>query len=67
MAAPPIPWLPPGRLILLAALVGLLGDYLSSYLYFQGLVYLTAQFKRLILDTCPVFVMISAQSSRADG
>ena len=50
--------LPTGRLVLLAALVGLLGYYLSSYLDFQGLVYLTAQFERLILYTYPVFVMI---------
>ena len=50
--------LPTGRLVLFAALVGLLGYYLSSYLDFQGLVYLTAQFERLILYTYPVFVMI---------
>jgi drug/metabolite transporter (DMT)-like permease len=50
--------LPTGRLTLFAALVGLLGYYLSSYLDFQGLVYLTAQFERLILYTYPVFVMI---------
>jgi drug/metabolite transporter (DMT)-like permease len=50
--------LPAGRLVLLAATVGLLGYYLSSYLDFQGLVYLSAQFERLILYTYPVFVMI---------
>jgi drug/metabolite transporter (DMT)-like permease len=50
--------LPAGRLVLLACLVGLLGYYLSSYLDFQGLVYLSAQFERLILYTYPVFVMI---------
>jgi drug/metabolite transporter (DMT)-like permease len=50
--------LPTPREVLLAALVGLLGYYLSSYLDFQGLVYLTAQFERLILYTYPVFVMI---------
>ena len=50
--------LPAARLVLLAALVGLLGYYLSSYLDFQGLVYLSAQFERLILYTYPVFVMI---------
>ena len=50
--------LPTGRLVMFASLVGLLGYYLSSYLDFQGLVYLTAQFERLILYTYPVFVMI---------
>jgi drug/metabolite transporter (DMT)-like permease len=50
--------LPTAREIILAALVGLLGYYLASYLDFQGLVYLTAQFERLILYTYPVFVMI---------
>lgn len=50
--------MPTGRLALFTALVGLLGYYLSSYLDFQGLVYLTAQFERLILYTYPVFVMI---------
>ncbi len=50
--------LPNLRKFLSTALVGLLGYYLASYLDFQGLVYLTAQFERLILFTYPVFVMI---------
>jgi drug/metabolite transporter (DMT)-like permease len=50
--------LPTRKLALFSAMVGLLGYYLSSYLDFQGLVYLTAQFERLILYTYPVFVMI---------
>jgi drug/metabolite transporter (DMT)-like permease len=41
-----------------AALVGLLGYYLSSYLDFAGLQYLSAQFERLILMTYPVFVAL---------
>lgn len=50
--------LPTLRQSTLAALVGILGYYGASYLDFQGLVYLTAQFERLILFTYPVFVMI---------
>jgi drug/metabolite transporter (DMT)-like permease len=50
--------LPARRDIMLAGLVGVLGYYLSSYLDFQGLVYLTAQLERLILYTYPVYVMI---------
>lgn len=40
------------------ALVGVLGYYCASYLDFEGLVYLTAQFERLILFTYPFFVML---------
>ena len=38
--------------------IGLLGYYLSSWLDFSGLQYLTAQFERLILFTYPLFLVI---------
>ena len=38
--------------------IGILGYYLASYLDFEGLVYLTAQFERLLLFTYPFFVML---------
>ncbi len=50
--------LPTRRQLILAALVGVLGYYAASFLDFEGLIYLTAQFERLILFTYPVFVMI---------
>jgi drug/metabolite transporter (DMT)-like permease len=46
------------RLLAKAALVGLLGFYVSSYLDFAGLQYLSAQFERLILMTYPAFVAL---------
>ena len=46
------------REALMAALVGLLGYYVASYLDFEGLVHLSAQFERLILMTYPVFVTL---------
>lgn len=39
-------------------LIGLLGYYLSSWLDFSGLKYLTAQFERLILFTYPLFLVL---------
>jgi drug/metabolite transporter (DMT)-like permease len=50
--------LPTGRQFIAAVLVGVLGYYGASYLDFEGLVYLTAQFERLILFTYPFFVML---------
>jgi drug/metabolite transporter (DMT)-like permease len=50
--------LPSRRQIASAAAVGVIGYYGASYLDFAGLVYITAQFERLILFTYPVFVMI---------
>src|SRR5262245_43578378 len=50
--------LPSARQIAAIAAVGVLGYYGSSYLDFAGLVYITAQFERLILFTYPVFVMV---------
>jgi len=49
--------LPTPRQFLGAVMVGILGYYGASYLDFEGLVYLTAQFERLILFTYPFFVM----------
>lgn len=49
----------PGRRQLASAFaIGILGYYLASYLDFEGLVYLTAQFERLLLFTYPFFVML---------
>ncbi len=45
-------------LLVKAVLVGLLGFYVSSYLDFAGLQYLSAQFERLILMTYPIFVVL---------
>jgi drug/metabolite transporter (DMT)-like permease len=50
--------LPSWRLAAKAVLVGFIGYYLSSYLDFAGLQYLTAQLERLILMTYPVFVAL---------
>jgi len=44
--------------VLKAALVGLLGYYLASYLDFRGLELFTAQLDRLILMTYPIFVVL---------
>jgi drug/metabolite transporter (DMT)-like permease len=46
------------RLILRAAAIGALGYWLSSYLDFRGLEYISAQFERLILFTYPFFVIL---------
>jgi drug/metabolite transporter (DMT)-like permease len=50
--------LPAGRHLASAFAIGVLGYYLASYLDFEGLVYLTAQFERLLLFTYPFFVML---------
>jgi drug/metabolite transporter (DMT)-like permease len=50
--------LPSGRLAIKIVLVGFIGYYLSSYLDFAGLQYLSAQLERLILMTYPVFVAL---------
>ncbi|WP_421724873.1 DMT family transporter [Bauldia sp.] len=50
--------LPNWRQIAGAAAVGLLGYWFASYMDFLGLVYITAQFERLILFTYPMFVVI---------
>jgi drug/metabolite transporter (DMT)-like permease len=50
--------LPDRGLILKAALVGMLGYWFASYADFLGLVYISAQFERLILFTYPAFVVL---------
>ncbi len=50
--------LPSKRQAVKAVLVGFVGYYLSSYLDFAGLQYLSAQLERLILMTYPVFVAL---------
>lgn len=50
--------LPPRKAVIQAALVGLLGYWFASYTDFLGLVYISAQFERLILFTYPAFVVV---------
>ena len=50
--------LPRPDLWIRAALIGLLGYWLSSYSDFLGLEYISAQFERLILFTYPLFVVL---------
>lgn len=50
--------LPSGDLILRSALVGALGYWFASYTDFVGLIYISAQFERLILFTYPLFVVL---------
>jgi drug/metabolite transporter (DMT)-like permease len=50
--------LPSWPLIGRAAAVGLLGYWFASYADFLGLVYISAQFERLILFTYPAFVVL---------
>ncbi len=49
--------LTPSRLLTSMA-VGALGYYLSSYLDFAGLAYVSAQYERLVLFTYPFFVLL---------
>ncbi len=51
------PLLTPGRLLATMA-VGALGYYLSSYLDFAGLAFVSAQYERLVLFTYPFFVLL---------
>jgi drug/metabolite transporter (DMT)-like permease len=50
--------LPRFRVFLASMGLGLMGYYASAYLDFEGLVYLSAQFERLLLFTYPMFVML---------
>jgi drug/metabolite transporter (DMT)-like permease len=50
--------LPDRRAVLYASLVGMLGYWFASYTDFLGLVYISAQFERLILFTYPAFVVV---------
>ncbi|MEZ0212363.1 MAG: DMT family transporter [Xanthobacteraceae bacterium] len=52
--------LPPRRLLLRAAAVGVLGFWFSSYTDFLGLRFISASFERLILFTYPLFVALFA-------
>ncbi|MGQ4272813.1 DMT family transporter [Terrihabitans sp. B22-R8] len=46
------------RAMVHAALIGLLGYWFASYGDFKGLIYISAQFGRLILFTYPLFVVL---------
>lgn len=46
------------RIVLASMAVGILGYYLSSYLDFLGLNFVTAQYERLVLFTYPFFVLL---------
>jgi drug/metabolite transporter (DMT)-like permease len=50
--------LPARGLVGRAALIGMLGYWFASYTDFLGLVYISAQFERLILFTYPAFVVV---------
>jgi drug/metabolite transporter (DMT)-like permease len=50
--------LPARRAVLYATLVGMLGYWFASYTDFLGLIYISAQFERLILFTYPAFVVV---------
>ena len=50
--------LPSRRQVVATALVGILGYYVSSYVDFLGLQYISAQFERMILFTFPLFVVL---------
>jgi drug/metabolite transporter (DMT)-like permease len=50
--------LPDKSLVLRAFGVGLIGYWISSYLDFKGLEYISAHFERLILFTYPLFVVL---------
>lgn len=46
------------RVVLASMAIGILGYYLSSYLDFLGLNFVTAQYERLVLFTYPFFVVL---------
>ena len=46
------------RIVLASMAVGILGYYLSSYLDFLGLNFVSAQYERLVLFTYPFFVLL---------
>jgi drug/metabolite transporter (DMT)-like permease len=46
------------RLVLSSMAVGVLGYYVSSYLDFAGLAFVSAQYERLVLFTYPFFVLL---------
>lgn len=53
-----LPQKPANSQLFKAAMIGLLGYYLASYLDLQGLQYISAQFERVILYAYPSFVVI---------
>jgi drug/metabolite transporter (DMT)-like permease len=46
------------KVVLTSMAIGILGYYLSSYLDFIGLAYVSAQYERLVLFTYPFFVLL---------
>jgi drug/metabolite transporter (DMT)-like permease len=50
--------MPDRRTLMMAALTGMIGYGLSSYLDFKGLEFISAQLERLVLFTYPLFVML---------
>jgi drug/metabolite transporter (DMT)-like permease len=46
------------RIVIASMVVGMLGYYLSSYLDFMSLNYVSAQYERLVLFTYPFFVLL---------
>jgi drug/metabolite transporter (DMT)-like permease len=46
------------RVVLSSMAIGILGYYLSSYLDFLGLAFVSAQYERLVLFTYPFFVLL---------
>lgn len=46
------------KTVIASMAIGILGYYLSSYLDFLGLNYITAQYERLVLFTYPFFVLL---------
>ena len=50
--------LPGGRILLASGAVGMLGYWFASYTDFLGLLFISAQFERLILFTYPGFVVL---------
>ena len=46
------------KVVLTSMAIGILGYYLSSYLDFLGLAFVTAQYERLVLFTYPFFVLL---------
>ena len=50
--------MPSAKVWLATMAIGFVGFYLSAYLDFKGLVYITAQLERLVLFTYPVMIMV---------
>jgi len=50
--------MPSGKMWLSTIAIGFVGFYVSAFLDFKGLVYITAQLERLVLFTYPVMIMV---------